>query len=106
MALARIRKGDTVVVLAGREKGKTGTVREVRVKDQKAIVQDVNIAKRHRKAGQARQAGIIDVEQPLHLSNLAPVDPKSNKATRVHARQLAGGKKVRVGASGEQIGRD
>jgi large subunit ribosomal protein L24 len=105
MALARIRKGDTVVVLAGKERGKQGVVREIRVKDGKAIVQDLNIAKRHMKPrGGARQAGIVDVEQPIHLSNLAPLDPKTNKPTRLHTRVLANGDKVRVAAgSGEQI---
>ena len=108
MTLARIRKGDTVQVLAGREAGKRGVVRQVLPKEGKAIVQDVNISKRHFKPGRgARQAGIVDVEQPIHLSNLAPVDPKSGKPTRVRVRELAGGKKVRVSsASGEQIGKE
>ena len=108
MALARIRKGDTVVVLAGKEKGKTGVVREVRREAGKAIVADVNVAKRHMKPrGGVRQAGIVDVEQPIHLSNLAPVDPKTNKPARVRAQVLANGKKVRVAVgSGEQIGKD
>ena len=107
MSVARVRKGDTVLVLAGRERGKQGTVREVRPKDGTAIVQDVNISKRHRKPGQARQAGIIDVEQPIHLSNLALLDPKSGKPTRVRTRLLENGKKVRIAvASGEQIGKE
>ena len=106
MTLARIKKGDTVVVIAGREKGKTGTVREVLPEKDRAIVQDLNISKRHYKPGRARQAGIVDVEQPIHLSNLMPVDPKTGKGTRVRAKVLADGRKVRVGASGEQIGKD
>jgi large subunit ribosomal protein L24 len=108
MAIARIRKGDTVVVLAGKERGKQGVVREVRIKTGKAVVQDLNVAKRHMKPrGGARQAGIIDVEQPIHLSNLAPLDPKTNKPTRVHTRVLSSGKKVRVAAgSGEQLGNE
>jgi large subunit ribosomal protein L24 len=108
MSLARIKKGDSVVVLAGRERGKKGVVREVRPKDGTALVQDLNISKRHLKPGRsARQAGIIDVEQPIHLSNLALADPKSSNATRVRTRVLANGKKVRIAiASGEQMGKE
>ena len=108
MAVARIKKGDTFVVLAGRERGKRGQVREVRPKDGTALVADLNISKRHLKpTGAARQAGIIDKEQPIHLSNLALVDPKTNKPTRVRTRLLTGGQKVRIAAgSGEQIGKE
>jgi large subunit ribosomal protein L24 len=107
MTVARIRKGDTVLVLAGKEKGKRGVVREVRPSDGTAIVQDLNISKRHFKPGRARQAGIVDVEQPIHLSNLAQADPKTGKPTRVRVRGLAGGKKVRIAVgSGEQIGKE
>jgi large subunit ribosomal protein L24 len=70
-------------------------------------VQDINISKRHFKPGRARQAGIVDVEQPIHLSNLALVDPKSSKPTRVRVRELSGGRKVRIAiASGEQMARE
>lgn len=104
MTFARIKKGDTVVVLAGREKGKRGTVRRVIKDSGKALVQDLNISKRHFKPGRARQAGVVDVEQPIHLSNLAPLDPKGDKPTRVRAKVLADGTKVRIAAgSGEQI---
>ncbi len=107
MTLARIRKGDTVVVIAGKERGKRGTVREILTKEGKAIVQDVNISKRHLKPTSARQAGIVDKEQPLPLSNLMPVDPKTSKPTRVRARALSSGKKVRVTiGSGEQLGKE
>jgi len=108
MTLARIKKGDTVVVLAGRERGKTGVVRQVLPRENRAIVQDVNIAKRHAKAKPGvRQAGIIDLEVPIHLSNLAPLDPKTNKPTRVRTRVLASGQKVRISKkSGEQIGKE
>jgi large subunit ribosomal protein L24 len=108
MTLARIKKGDTVVVLAGRERGKRGVVREVRPKDGKAVVQDVNISKRHLKPGrQARQAGIVDVEQPIHLSNLALADPKTNEPTRVRTHALQTGKKVRMAIkSGEQMAKE
>ena len=107
MTLARIKKGDNVVVLGGRERGKRGVVRQVLPKDGKALVQDLNISKRHFKPGRARQAGIVDVEQPIHLSNLALADPKSSSPTRVRTRTLANGKKVRIAiASGEQMAKE
>jgi large subunit ribosomal protein L24 len=107
MTLARIKKGDDVIVLAGRERGKRGVVRQVSPKKGTALVQDINISKRHFKPGRARQAGIVDVEQPIHLSNLALVDPKTSKATRVRSRELSNGKKVRIAiASGEQMVRE
>jgi len=107
MTLARIKKGDEVIVLAGRERGKKGTVRQVMPRDGTALVQDLNISKRHFKPGRARQAGIVDVEQPIHLSNLALVDPKTSKPTRVRTRTLANDRKVRIAiASGEQMARE
>src|SRR3954471_23923745 len=107
MTLARIKKGDEVIVLSGRERGKKGTVRQVMPKAGTALVQDLNISKRHFKPGRARQAGIVDVEQPIHLSNLALADPKSNQPTRVRTRVLANGNKVRIAiASGEQMAKE
>ena len=107
MTLARVRKGDDVIVLTGRERGKRGVVRQVMPAKGTALVQDINISKRHFKPGRARQAGIVDVEQPIHLSNLALVDPKTSKPTRVRMRQLGNGKKVRIAiASGEQMARE
>jgi large subunit ribosomal protein L24 len=110
MTLARIKKGDTVVVISGKERGKRGVVREVRPREGRAIVQDLNISKRHRKpSGQTQQAGIIDLEQPIQLSNLMPADPRGggSKPTRVRTRVLANGTKVRIAlASGEQIGKE
>ena len=108
MTLARIKKGDDVIVLAGKERGKRGVVRQVMPKAGTALVQDINISKRHLKpTGQARQAGIVDKEQPIHLSNLALVDPKTSKPTRVRTRELTNGKKVRIAiASGEQLARE
>ncbi|MGI9145911.1 MAG: 50S ribosomal protein L24 [Chloroflexota bacterium] len=104
MTLARLKKGDQVVVLTGRERGKRGVVRQVLPPRGTALVQDINISKRHFKPGRARQAGITDVEQPIHLSNLALVDPKTGKPTRVRMRRLANGNKVRIAiASGEQM---
>jgi large subunit ribosomal protein L24 len=107
VTLARIKKGDDVIVLTGKERGKRGVVREVNPTKGTALVQDINISKRHFKPGRARQAGIVDVEQPIHLSNLALVDPKTSKATRVRSRELSNGKKVRIAiASGEQMARE
>jgi large subunit ribosomal protein L24 len=107
MSLARIKKGDDVIVLTGKERGKRGVVRQVMPNKGTALVQDINISKRHFKPGRARQAGIVDVEQPIHLSNLAPADPKSGKPTRVRVRALANGRKVRIAiASGEQMARE
>jgi large subunit ribosomal protein L24 len=108
MSLAKIKKGDNVIVLAGRERGKRGVVRQVMPKDGTALVQDLNISKRHLKPGRsARQAGIIDKEQPINLSNLALADPKASKPTRVRTRTLANGNKVRIAiASGEQLGKE
>lgn len=108
MSLARIKKGDDVVVLTGKERGKRGLVRQVMPKEGTALVQDINISKRHMKpSGAARQAGIVDKEQPIQLSNLALADPKSGKPTRVRVRPLANGRKVRIAiASGEQLARE
>src|SRR5258708_22633827 len=105
MTLARIKKGDEVIVLAGRERGKRGIVREVMPTKGKALVQDINISKRHMKpTGTARQAGIVDKEQPIQLSNLALVDPKTSKPTRVGVLQLANDNRVRIDiSSGEHI---
>ena len=83
-------------------------VRQVNPAKGTALVQDINISKRHMKpTGNARQAGIVDKEQPIQLSNLALVDPKTSKPTRVRMRQLANGTKVRIAiASGEQMARE
>ena len=108
MTLARIKKGDDVIVLTGKERGKRGVVRQVLPRKGVALVQDINISKRHLKpTGTARQAGIVDKEQAIQLSNLALVDPKTSKPTRVRVRELSGGKKVRIAiASGEQMARE
>lgn len=104
MASAKIRKGDTVVVLSGKDKGKTGEVIRSIPKDMKVVVSGVNVAARHRKATQANpQAGIDRKEAPMHVSKVAIADPKSGKATRVRF-ETRDGKKVRVAAkSGELI---
>ena len=94
---ARIRKGDTVAVISGSEKGKQGEVLSVLPKDNRAVVQGVNVAKRHTKpTGMGQPGGIVEREATIHLSNLMLVDSKSGKPTRVGFRVLDDGRKVRV----------
>ena len=104
MGATKIRKGDKVVVLSGKDKGKTGEVIRSLPKENKVVVSGVNVAVRHRKASQADpQGGLERKEAPLHVSKVAVADPKSGKATRVRFEQRDG-KKVRVAAkSGELI---
>ena len=93
---AKIKKGDRVVVLAGRDKGRTGEVVEVRPADDRAVVRGVNVVKRHTRPTQTQEGGILSKEMPIHLSNLAVADPKDGKATRVGFKTLDDGRKVRV----------
>ncbi len=104
MAASKIRKGDTVVVLSGKDKGKTGEVTKAMPKDGKVIVAGVNVAVRHRKPTQLNpQGGLERREAPLHVSKVAIADPKTGKPTRVRFEERDG-KKVRVAAkSGELI---
>ncbi|WP_274629626.1 50S ribosomal protein L24 [Arvimicrobium flavum] len=102
--MQKIRKGDKVVVLAGKDKGRTGEVLSVQPKDDTAIVRGVNQIRRHQKQTQSQEGGIITKEAPIHLSNLAIADPKDGKPTRVGFRVETDGKKVRVAKrSGEVI---
>ena len=93
-----VKKDDLVVVLAGRERGKRAKVRQALPKEDRVILVETNIAKRHAKPGQrgARQAGIIDVEAPIHVSNVMLVCPHCNRPTRVGHRVLSTGGKVRA----------
>jgi len=101
---AKIKKGDKVVVLTGRDSGKSGEVIEVRPTENRALVRGVNMVKRHTRQSQTSQGGIISKEAPINLSNLAIADPKDGKPTRVGFKTLADGKKVRVAKrSGETI---
>jgi large subunit ribosomal protein L24 len=101
--MQKIRKGDKVVVLAGKDKGRTGEVLSVAPKDDKAIVRGVNMVRRHQKQSQTQEGGIITKEAPIHLSNIALADPKDGKPTRVGFK-VQDGKKVRVAKrSGETI---
>lgn len=100
----KIRKGDDVVVLSGRDKGKSGTVLRVLRDDDRAIVEGVNMVKRHTRPSQTQPGGIIDREATINLSNLALADPKDGKASRVGYKFLEDGRKVRFAKrSGEVI---
>lgn len=104
MASARIKKGDTVVVLSGKDKGRTGEVTKAMPKDGKVVVSGVNVAVRHKKPSQTDpQGGLQRSEAPLHVSKVALADPKDGKPTRVRFEERDG-KKVRVAVkSGEVI---
>ncbi len=101
---AKIRKGDRVEVLAGKGKGLRGEVLKVFPGKSRAIVQGVNMIKRHTRPSQTQPGGIVEKEAPVHLSNLAHIDPKSDKITRVGFKTLDDGRKVRFAkGSGEVI---
>jgi large subunit ribosomal protein L24 len=100
----KIRKGDRVKVIAGRSKGKVGDVLRVLPADERVVVSGVNMIKRHTKPGRTEQGGIIEREAAIHVSNVALIDPKSDKPTRVGFKFLADGRKVRIArASGETL---
>jgi large subunit ribosomal protein L24 len=96
---AKIRKGDKVVLLTGRDKGRTGEVVEVRPDDNRVLVRGINMVKRHQKQSAQQEGGIISKEAPVHLSNVAIADPKDGKPTRIGFKFVGSGddrKKVRV----------
>jgi large subunit ribosomal protein L24 len=93
---AKIRKGDQVIVLTGRDKGRKGEVVAVQVAAGRALVRGINMVKRHQKQSPTEEGGIVSKEGSIHLSNLALADPKDGKPTRVGFKILSGGKKVRV----------
>lgn len=105
MGKLHIKKNDTVVVLAGEDKGKTGKVLKVLVEKSRALVEGVNmVSKSTKPSAQNPQGGIVKQEAPIHISNLSLVDPKSGKATRVGIKVTEDGKKVRIAKkSGEEI---
>jgi large subunit ribosomal protein L24 len=101
---AKIRKGDKVIVLAGRDKGRSGEVIEVRPDDDRALVRGVNMVKRHQRQTAQQEGGIISKELPIHLSNIALADPKDGKPTRVGFKVQPDGKKIRIAKrSGAEI---
>ena len=105
MAAAKIKKGDSVVIRSGKDKGRTGTVLQVMPKDSKVLVDGLNVAARHRKPSQANPQGGIDrAPAPLHISKVSLADPKDGKPTRVRFETGKDGRKVRVAVkSGETI---
>jgi large subunit ribosomal protein L24 len=104
MAKLKIKKDDNVVVISGRDKGKQGKVLRVFPAEERAVVQGVHIARRHSKPSMGDPGGIVEKELKIHISNLAHIDPQSNKPTRVGYKFLDGGRKVRVARrSGEVI---
>ncbi|HUE64761.1 MAG TPA: 50S ribosomal protein L24 [Rhizomicrobium sp.] len=102
--MSNIRKGDKVVVISGSDKGKKGSVLKIFPKESRALVQGVNMVKRHQRQTQSQQAGIVTKESPVHLSNIAHADPKTGKATRIGFKTLGDGRRVRFAKkSGEVI---
>lgn len=100
----RVKKGDKVVVLAGRDKGRKGEVLRVLRDERRVVVQGVNMIKRHQRPGQGNPGGIIERESAIHISNVAHEDPKDGAPTRVGYKTLEDGRKVRVAKrSGEVI---
>ena len=100
----KIKKGDRVTVIAGKDKGRSGDVVKVIPKDNRAIVSGVNVARRHQRQTGAQEGGIVSKELPIQISNLSLLDPKDNKPTRVGFKVLEDGRKVRVAKrSGEVI---
>ena len=104
MAGLKIKTKDKVVVISGRDKGKTGEVLKVLAKDERVVVRGVNMVTKHERQTAQSQGGIKEIEAPLHISNVAHVDPKTGKPTRVGYKFLEDGRKVRVAKrSGEVI---
>lgn len=106
MAKTKLKKGDNVRVIAGADKGKTGTILDVDRESNRARVTGVNVVKRHMKKGRsttAPEGGILEKEAPVHLSNLMLVDAKSGEPTRVGYRQLDDGSKVRIAKKSDEI---
>ena len=104
MPKLKVKKGDNVVVITGRDKGKEGEVLRVLPAERRLIVQGVHVARRHTKQRMGDPGGIVDKELTIHVSNVAHIDPQSNKPTRVGYRKLDDGRKVRFARrSGEVI---
>src|SRR5262249_38388052 len=93
---AKIKKGDKVIVLTGRDKGRSGEVIEVRTREARALVRGINMVKRHQKQTAQQEGGIISKEAPIHLSNVALADPKDGKPTRIGFKVMPDGSRVRI----------
>lgn len=104
MAKLKIKKGDKVMVLTGRDKGKTGEVLKALPRESRVVVQGINVVKRHTRPTTTSAGGIVEKEASIYVSNVAFIDPKNEKPTRIGFRMLEDGKKVRVARrSGEVI---
>ena len=104
MAIAHVRKGDTVIVVAGKDRGKRGRVLRVMPEESRVVIERINMIKKHQRPTQKlRQGGIIEREGSIHLSNVMLVDPTSDRPTRIGMRALADGKKVRVARKSGEI---
>jgi large subunit ribosomal protein L24 len=104
MAKMKLKKGDRVVVISGRDKGRTGEIVKALPSENRVIVQGINLVKRHTRQSQTSSGGIIEKEASIHVSNVAYVDPKDDKPTRLGFKIIDGGRKVRVARrSGEVI---
>ena len=104
MAIARVRKGDTVIVVAGKERGKRGRVLRVIPEKGRVVVERINMVKKHQRPTQrVRQGGIIEREAAIHLSNVMLVDPSSGKPSRSGVRMLGDGKKARIAKKSGEI---
>ncbi|MBH69292.1 MAG: 50S ribosomal protein L24 [Rhodospirillaceae bacterium] len=99
----RIKKGDNVVVITGKDKGKAGEVLRIMPGSYRVLIQGVNIVKRHTKPSQTTTGGIVERESSIHISNVAHIDPKSDKPTRVGLRFLEDGRKVRFAKSSGEV---
>lgn len=100
----KIKKGDRIIVTAGRDKGKAGAVIRVFPRENRALVQGVNMVQRHQRQSQTQPGGIVSKESPIHISNIGLADPKTGKPTRIGYKTLDDGRKVRISkASGEEI---
>lgn len=100
----KVKKGDEVIVIAGKEKGKKGKITQVIPSESRVIVGGINMVKRHTKPSRTSPGGLVEKEAPLHVSNVALLDPKTGKPTRVGVKTLEDGRKVRVAKrSGEVI---
>ncbi|AFB29286.1 50S ribosomal protein L24 [Rickettsia rickettsii] len=107
MIKLKVKKGDEVVVITGKHKGKKGKILKVFPEDSKVIVSGVNVVKKHTKPNQMSEGGIITKELPIHISNIAHIDPKTGNPTKVAFKFLEDGSKVRVAKkSGEVIGKE
>lgn len=102
-AKLKIKKGDKVTILTGKDKGKTGEVLKVLPQENRVVVQGINLATKHKKPTQTSQGGIEKIEASIHASNVALIDPKDGKATRVGYKTLKDGQKVRVARRSDEV---